>query len=343
MASFNDCFLKACRKEETEYTPVWFMRQAGRALPEYRRIRERYTLLDICYHPEIAAQVTLLPVETLGVDAAILFADLTLPFISMGVSFELLEGRGPTLSQPLRSETDLDHLTLGEPEEDLPFVYTTIRLLRERLTVPLIGFVGGPFTLAAYLIEGGASRDFPQTRVVMYKEERFWHHLMDLLTQNLIRYAVAQVEAGVHAVQVFDSWVGVVGPETYRKKVFPYNHQLIQALSQTGVPVIHFGTGTTNLLPLMAQSGEAVVGVDWRIPLDVAWEKLEYRTGIQGNLDPAVLLADFSVVAEEARQILQKARRRPGHIFNLGHGVLPETPVDHLKQLVELVHQETHR
>ncbi|MER3398845.1 MAG: uroporphyrinogen decarboxylase [Chloroflexota bacterium] len=341
MAEFNDRFLRACRRQPVDCTPVWFMRQAGRALPEYRRLRERYSLFDLIRNPELAARVTLLPVETLGVDAAILFADLTLPYLGMGVEFEVVENRGPVLLRPLQTEKDIEGLRPLEPEADLEFVLETIRLVRPELKVPLIGFVGAPFTLAAYLVDGGPSRDFPETRALMYRRPDLWDRLMGLLAESVARFAAAQARAGAHAIQVFDSWVGVLGPEAYRRWVLPYSAAVFRAIAQAGVPAIHFGTGTAGLLELMRAAGGDIIGLDWRVELGSAWDRLGAEVGVQGNLDPGVLLAPFGVVAAEARRVLDGARGRPGHIFNLGHGVLPNTPVDTLKALVDLVHTDT--
>ncbi len=319
------------------------MRQAGRALPEYRRLRERYSLFDLIRSPELAAEVTGLPVRILGVDAAILFADLTLPYLGLGVEFDVVENRGPVVARPLRSEEDFKRLRPLEPEADLGFVLDAIRLARRDLKVPLIGFVGAPFTLAAYLVEGGPSRDFPETRALIYRRPDLWARLMGILTESVSRFAAAQARAGVQAIQVFDSWVGVLSPEAYARQVRPYSAAVFRAIADAGVPAIHFGTGTAGLLELMRDAGGDVIGLDWRVDLGSAWARLGTGVGVQGNLDPAVLLGPFEVVAAEARRILRAAGNRPGHIFNLGHGVLPGTPVDTLKALVDLVHAETCR
>lgn len=317
------------------------MRQAGRALPEYRRLRERYSLFELIRNPGLAAEVTCLPVRVLGVDAAILFADLTLPYLGLGVEFEVVENRGPVIARPLRSEADVKKLRPLDPEADLGFVLETVRLVRRDLKVPLIGFVGGPFTLAAYLVEGGPARDFPETRALMYGRPDLWDRLMGILTESVSRFAVAQARAGAQVIQVFDSWVGVLGPEAYARWVLPYSAAVFRAIAGAGVPAIHFGTGTAGLLELMREAGGDIIGLDWRIELGSAWQRLGGGVGVQGNLDPAALLAPFEVVAAEARRILRAAGGRPGHIFNLGHGVLPGTPVDSLKALVDLVHVET--
>jgi len=313
------------------------MRQAGRYQPEYRALRERYTLLDLCRTPELCAQVTLLPVTQLGVDAAILFSDITLPLLGMGVPFEVVEGVGPVIEAPLRTAADVDALRPFEPERDVPFVLDAIRLVRREAAVPLIGFAGAPFTLASYLIEGRGSRELLLTKRMLHEAPDVWASLMQRLTDATLAYLRAQVTAGVQVVQIFDSWVGALAPRDYEAAVFPHMRRLFDGLRATGVPAIHFGTGTAGLLPLMTRAGGDVIGVDWRVRLGDAWEHIGHA-GIQGNLDPAALLARFGVVATAAREILADAGGRPGHIFNLGHGVLPQTPVDHLRRLVDLVH-----
>lgn len=340
---FNDRFLRACRGEEADCTPVWFMRQAGRYLPEYRALRERYTLQDLCTQPELCAQVTLLPVRALGVDAAILFSDITLPLGPMGVRYRIAEGVGPVVENPLRRGSDLERLRPLEPEEDLPFVMEAIRGLVRALEVPLIGFAGGPFTLACYLVEGGPSRSFYRTRALMCGEPALWHRLMDLLSESMARYLLAQARAGASALQVFDSWVGVLSPEDYRGLVLPYVRRLFARLREGGVPVIYFGVGTAGLLDLMAGAGPDVLGLDWRVDLGRAWAALGFALPVQGNLDPACLLGPWEGVERRARDVLRGAGGRRGHIFNLGHGVLPETPPEHLQRLVEMVHTETAR
>jgi len=336
----TDRFLRACRREPTDRTPVWFMRQAGRALPEYRALRARHTLLDLCRTPELAAQITLLPVERLGVDAAILFADITLPLAGMGVAVDLVEGVGPVIAEPLRTAADVARLRPLVPDRDVPFVLEATRLARRACSVPLIGFAGAPFTLASYLVDGRGTRDLVQTKRLLHSDPATWHRLMAHLTEATLAYLEAQVAAGAQAVQVFDSWVGALAPRDYAAAVLPHMQRLFAGLAGLGVPVIHFGTGTAGLLALMAQAGGDVIGVDWRIRLGEAWARIGPRA-IQGNLDPAVLLAPFPVVAAAARDVLNEAAGRPGHIFNLGHGVLPQTPPDHLARLVDLVHETT--
>jgi uroporphyrinogen decarboxylase len=333
----TDRFLRACRRQSTDSTPVWFMRQAGRSLPEYRALRERYSLLELCRTPELCAQVTLLPVARLGVDAAILFSDITLPLLGLGVPFDIVEGVGPVIEQPVRTASSVAALQPLEPGRDLPFVYDAIRLIRRDAAVPLIGFAGAPFTLASYLIEGRGSRDLLLTRRMLHEAPEVWEALMTRLTDATLVHLRAQIDAGVQAVQVFDSWVGALAPRDYAAAVLPHMRRLFDGLRATGVPAIHFGTGTAGLLPLMSSAGGDVIGVDWRVRLADAWEQIG-AAGIQGNLDPAALLAPFGVAAAAAREILADAGGRPGHIFNLGHGVLPQTPVDHLRRLVDLVH-----
>lgn len=334
----TDRFLRACRREPVDRTPVWFMRQAGRSQPEYRALRERYSLLDLCRTPELCAQITLLPVTQLGVDAAILFADITLPLLGLGVTFDLVEGIGPVIDRPVRTEADVDALRGVEPKRDVPFVLEAIRLIRREAGVPLIGFAGAPFTLASYLIEGRGSRDLLITKQMLLETPALWARLMERLTDATLAYLAAQVDAGAQAVQVFDSWIGALAPRDYETAILPHMRRLFDGLRSLGVPVIHFGTGTAGLLRVMARAGGDVIGVDWRIRIGEAWAQIG-EAGIQGNLDPAALLAPFDVAAGAARDILRQAGGRPGHIFNLGHGVLPQTPQDHLKRLVELVHE----
>jgi uroporphyrinogen decarboxylase len=335
-----DRFLRACRSEPVDRTPVWFMRQAGRSQPEYRALRERYSLLDICRTPELCAQVTLRPVAALEVDAAILFADISLPLMGLGVAFELVEGQGPVIERPIRSEADVVALRRFEPERDVPFVLEAIGLIRREATVPLIGFAGAPFTLGSYLIEGHGSRECPLTKRMLLEAPALWDRLMARLTDATLAYLRAQVASGAQAVQVFDSWVGVLAPSDYERAVLPHMRRLFEGLKALGVPAIHFGTGTAGLLRLMAGAGGDVIGVDWRIRLDDAWSQIG-AAGIQGNMDPAVLLAPFEVVERAAREVLEQAGGRRGHIFNLGHGVLPETPQESLRRLVDLVHDHT--
>jgi uroporphyrinogen decarboxylase len=338
-------FLRACRREPTDCTPVWFMRQAGRYLPEYRALREKYDLLSICQTPALAIEVTLQPLKRFELDAAILFADIMLPLAALGVRFEIIEQVGPVIERPITSSRDAEALVVGNVEEALPYVSIAISLLRKELAggVPLIGFAGAPFTLASYLIEGKPSRTFTQTRRLMYSDPKGWQALMEKLTQVILEYLRVQIRAGVQAVQLFDSWVGCLNPYDYQEFVLPYTKQIFDGLNETGVPRIHFGTQTTALLLLMGQSGSEVISVDWRIPLDKAWELVGPDRAIQGNLDPAVLLGPLELIDKQTRMILDQAGGRPGHIFNLGHGILPETPPDSVRYLVDLVHEASER
>jgi uroporphyrinogen decarboxylase len=334
----NDRFLRACRGEPVDRTPVWFMRQAGRSQPEYRRLRQRHTLLEICRTPQLCADVTLRPVAQLGVDAAILFADITLPLAGLGVAFDIVEGDGPVIARPVRTDADVAAMRTFEPDRDVPEILDAIRLVRREASVPLIGFAGAPFTLASYIIEGRGSRELPQTKRMLHEAPALWVRLMTRLTDATIAYLRAQAQAGAQALQVFDSWVGALSPRDYDAAVFPHMRRLFDAIRDLGTPAIHFGTGTAGLLERMAHAGGDVIGVDWRVGLADAWARIG-AAGIQGNLDPAIMLAPFDVIASAARAILRDAGGRAGHIFNLGHGVLPDTPQDHLRRLVDLVHE----
>jgi uroporphyrinogen decarboxylase len=316
------------------------MRQAGRYMPEYRLIRQKYSLLEICYQPELAAEVTLQPVRALGVDAAILFADILLPAIPLGVGLEFAQGEGPVLQNPVRTIEDVRNLRPVDPETDLGYVMESIRILRGSLgSVPLIGFCGAPFTVASYLIEGGSSREFLKTKTMMYSDPRTWHALMEKLSEVLADYLVAQIRAGAQAVQVFDSWVGALSPQDYEDFVLLYSQKILQAAKAEGVPVIHFGTNTATLLPLLKRAGGDVIGLDWRIPLDEGWSRLGQDVAVQGNLDPATLFAPLPEIRCRVREILDRASGRPGHIFNLGHGILQHTPVENVRAVVDMVHE----
>lgn len=333
-------FLKACRREPTPFTPVWLMRQAGRYLKEYRALRRRFSFLEMCQNPAIAAEVTLQPVEKFKLDAAIIFSDILIPLAPMGAGFQFAKGEGPVFHHPLREMKDVERLRVIDPEEEVPFLFEAIRLVRRKLDgrLPLIGFSGAPFTLACYLIEGGHSRDYIRTKTMMYRSPQAWDLLMKKISDVLIRYLKAQIRAGVQALQIFDSWVGCLSPEDYGEFVYPYSKRVLSSLGRE-VPVIHFGTSTSALLPLMKKAGGDVIGVDWRIDLDEAWERIGYDVGIQGNLDPVVLFGPLSLIRKEVKRILKKASGRPGHIFNLGHGILPETPVEHVSALIDIVHE----
>ncbi|HXA42216.1 MAG TPA: uroporphyrinogen decarboxylase [Candidatus Solibacter sp.] len=338
-------FLAACRLEEVDATPVWFMRQAGRCLAEYRELRERYDILTMARTPELCAQVTLMPVSTFGVDAAVLYADIMLPLEGMGVPFSIDPGIGPIIHQPVRDAAAVDRLRIIDAEDATPFLFETIRNLRRELDgkTALIGFAGAPFTVASYLIEGRPSKDFGLSKGMMFGEPETWRRLMETLTEVTIRYLTAQVEAGVQVVQLFDSWMGSLGRREYEEYVLPYSRQIFTTINRLEVPTIHFGTGTAGLLEQMSSAGSSTVSVDWRIPLDEAWDRIGHDRGIQGNLDPAVLMAPWEVVERESRRVLDFAGGRPGHIFNLGHGVLADTPPGHLTRLVEMVHTVTER
>jgi uroporphyrinogen decarboxylase len=339
----SDRFLAACRREPVDRTPVWFMRQSGRYLPEYRILREDRDILEMCRTPELAVAATLLPLRRMDVDAAILFSDIMVPVAAMGIEVRIEQGVGPVIPDPIRSDSDVHRLRPLDPETDLPFVLETVRLVRKELSVPLIGFAGAPFTIASYLIEGGPSRYFERTKALMHGQPETWDRLMTTLGSAVLASLRAQVAAGVQAVQIFDSWVGALDPDDYARFVLPTMREIFEGLRQTGVPRIHFGVGTGELLTSMRDAGPDVVGVDWRVPLHEAWERIGFDVGIQGNLDPAVCLAPWDVVEAKALAVLRRAAGRPGHIFNLGHGVLPDTPPDTLRRLVDLVHERTER
>ncbi len=340
-----DRFLRACRREPVDATPVWFMRQAGRYMAEYRAIRAKHTLLEICKQPELATEVTLQPVRALGVDAAILFADILLPLEPMGAPFEFAAGEGPKVHEPVRDRAAVDRLRVIDPEEGLGYVLAAIRLIRAELDgkTPLIGFAGAPFTLASYLIEGGKSSHFALTKRMMYRDPETWHALMQKLSEVVRRYLRAQVDAGAQAVQLFDSWVGQLSPMDYAEFIQPHVAHVLTDLQTTGVPVIHFGTGTASLLELQRDAGGTVIGVDWRTPLGNAWQRLGEGVAVQGNLDPLLLDAPRELLARRVEHVLAEAGGRDGHIFNLGHGILPETSPDAVKYVVDLVHERSAR
>ena len=335
--SMDDRFLRACRLEPVDRTPVWFMRQAGRSLPEYRAVRERASLVEITRDPALCAEVTLQPVRRLGVDAAIIFADITTPLAGLGVEYRLEDGVGPVVGRPIRSAADVAALRRLEPRADVPGLLEAIRLVRNASPVPLVGFAGAPFTLACYLVEGRPSRDFVRVKRLLHADPALFAALMERLVDMTAVYLTAQVAAGAQALQVFDSWVGGLSPFDYRAAVQPHMLRLFERLEGLGVPTIHFGTATAGMLGDLAAAGGDVIGVDWRMALADAWAQVPGR-GIQGNLDPALLLGPFNGVAEQARWILDQAAGRPGHVFNLGHGVLPETDPDDLRRLVDYVH-----
>ena len=331
---------RACRRELVERTPVWFMRQAGRSLPEYRELRKHHDLFSVCRQPELCAEVTLQPVRAHDVDAAVMFADIMLPVIGMGVDVELVENVGPVIANPVRTNDDVERLRVPDPQEAVPFILEAVRLVRAELPAEkaVIGFAGGPFTVAGYLIEGKPTREFVQTKRCMYAQPEVWHALMDKLADTFVAYLRAKVTAGADVIQLFDSWVGTLSAEDYEEFVAPYSARVLTAVD---VPTIHFGTGTTHLLPAMTEAGGDVIGLDWRIPIERGWEIVGPDRGVQGNLDPALLLGPFERVATAANRILDAVAGRRGHIFNLGHGVLPDTDPADLARLVELVHART--
>jgi uroporphyrinogen decarboxylase len=332
--------IQAARLQPADRVPIWLMRQAGRYMPEYRAIRRKTSFLELCKNPALCAEVMLLAVEQLGVDAAILFSDLLLILEPMGLQLEYTADEGPVIHNPIREAHDVDRLVELESMERLDFVIEAVRMTRAGLAdaLPLIGFSGAPFTLASYAIEGGASRNYLHTKTLMYRDPGAWNALMSRLARSVARYLNAQIEAGAQAVQLFDSWAGCLGPDDFRRCVLPHTRLVIEAV-EPGVPVISFATGNPALLPLLSEAGGAVIGVDWRVRLDDAWQAIGYDKAVQGNLDPAVLLTDPDEIRRRTQEILDQAGGRPGHIFNLGHGVLPQTPVENAQALVAAVHE----
>jgi len=334
-------FLRACRREPVEATPVWFMRQAGRSLPEYRAVRDRLSMLAACTTADVIAELTLQPLRRFAVDAAILFSDIVVPLRAVGLDIDIKPGVGPVTAQPFRSDADVAKLRNLEPG-DVPFITDAITMLVAELRdTPLIGFAGAPFTLASYLIEGGPSKNHERTRALMYGDPAMWHALLGRLADITISFLRIQVNAGASAIQLFDSWVGAVSPDDYRHAILPHTSRIFAALGSAGVPRIHFGVGTGELLGLMGEAGADVIGIDWRIPLDEAVRRVEPGKALQGNLDPAILLAPWEVIEERTRDVLARGRTAEGHVFNLGHGVLPETDPDVLARLTDLVHAES--
>ena len=337
-------FLKACRREPTDVTPVWFMRQAGRYMKAYRDLKEKFSFLEMCRTPELATEVTLQPLNILGVDAAIIFADILLPLEPMGTGLEFTVGDGPSIPRPVRTHQDVENLRPVNAEEQLGYVGQAIKMVRAELEgkMPLIGFSGAPFTLASYMVEGGKSKDFNITKLLMYEHPETWRLLMEKVSEVLIDYLKMQVKAGAQTLQVFDSWIGCIGPHDYREFILPYTKKVLDGVSFLGVPVINFSTGTSAMLNLIYQAGGDVMGFDWRVHLDEAWKAVGYEKAIQGNLDPSVLFAPISVIRERVNDILKRANGKPDHIFNLGHGILQHTPVDHVKAVVDMVHEYRH-
>jgi len=340
----NSTFMRACRRQEVPYTPVWLMRQAGRYMKEYREVREKSTFLELCKTPDLAAEVTVYAAHRLNVDAAIIFADILLILEPLGLQIEFAKGDGPKIHNPIKTGKDVERIREVESAEPLHYVFEAIRKTRAGLrpNIPLIGFSGAPFTLASYMIEGGGSRNYVDTKTLMYSDSGAWHEMMGRISRALVKYLNAQIEAGASAVQLFDSWVGCLNPDDYREFVLPHTRSVIENIIP-GTPVLHFGTGTTTLLQLMKQAGGDVIGLDWRINLDDGWELVGDDVAIMGNFDPVELFAPIEHIRKRARDILDRAANRPGHIFNLGHGILPETPVDHVVALVEAVREFSQR
>ncbi|MBA3804154.1 MAG: uroporphyrinogen decarboxylase [Acidobacteria bacterium] len=332
--------MRACRREPAPYTPIWLMRQAGRYMREYREVRARTGFLELCKTPELAAEVTVTAAERLGVDAAIIFADILLIIEPMGIELEFAKGEGPVIHNPVRAPSDVERLREVESVDALAYVYEAIRLTRRALKpdLPLIGFAGAPFTLASYMVEGGASKNYLHTKSLMYADAGAWHAMMRLISRALVRYLNAQIAAGAQAVQLFDSWVGCLSPDDYREYVLPHTQSVIRGITK-GTPVIHFGTGTATLLELMREAGGDCIGLDWRVDLAEGWRRLGKDVAVMGNLDPVALFATPNHIRAQARRILERAGGRAGHIFNLGHGILPETPVENVIALVDAVHE----
>ena len=344
MSAPESRFVKACKAQPVDHTPVWFMRQAGRYMQEYRAVRKQYSLIEICKRPEVAAEVTITAAEALGVDAAIIFADLLLPLEVMGLPFHFSAGEGPVIEKPVRQQEDIANLRTDRAS-DLGYVSEAVRQVCKHFgtSLPVIGFCGAPFTLASYMIEGGGSRNYVHAKKMMYSSPAVWDELMRKLVAVVSEYAVQQVHAGADVIQIFDSWVGCLSVEDYRRYVLPRTTELVKKLQKTGAPIIYFGTDSATLLPSMRETGAEVIGLDWRIPLDDGWRSLGLECAVQGNLDPVLLFADWKELKSRAEDILRRAAGRPGHIFNLGHGILPETPVKNVKALAQFVQEHSMR
>ncbi|MGA8492380.1 MAG: uroporphyrinogen decarboxylase [Terriglobales bacterium] len=344
MSAPESRFVKACKAQPVDRTPVWFMRQAGRYMPEYRAVRKQYSLIEICKKPEIAAEVTITAAEALGVDAAIIFADLLLPLEVMGLPFHFSAGEGPVIEKPVRTKDDVARLRTDRAA-DLGYVSDAVRLVCRHFgeSLPVIGFCGAPFTLASYMIEGGGSRNYVHAKKMMYSSSAVWDDLLRKLVIVVSEYAAHQVQAGADVIQIFDSWVGCLSVEDYRRYVLPRTTELVKALQRTGVPIIYFGTDSATLLPSMRETGAEVIGIDWRIPLDDGWRSIGFECAVQGNLDPVLLFATWKELKSRAEDILRRAAGRRGHIFNLGHGILPETPVENVKALAQFVQEYSTR
>jgi uroporphyrinogen decarboxylase len=335
-------FLRACYRQSVDTTPIWLMRQAGRYMAEYRLLREKYSILDMIKTPALACEVTLQPMQAFDMDAAIIFADILPPLEAMGLHLEFINGEGPLIHNPIRSASDIEALVVPDPEAQLEFTLEAIRLARQELDgrgIPLLGFSGAPFTLAAYALEGGTSHNFLHTKKLMMRDPALWHRLMTKITDTIAAYLVAQTQAGAQALQLFDSWVGALSPADYRTYVLPYSRRVIAWTRAAGVPVIHFSTGTNGLLELIQEAGGDVISIDWRMDLDRAWRRLGAGSALQGNLDPVALQATWPALKQRAATVLDQAAGRRGHIFNLGHGILPGTPVDNVRRLVDFVHE----
>ncbi len=337
-------FLKACRGEPVDATPVWFMRQAGRYMKEYRALKEKYSFLEMCQTPELATEVTLQPLKPLGVDAAIIFADILLPLEPMGTGLEFIKGDGPSIPRPVRTRKDVENLRPVNSEEQLGYVGQAIKLVRQEIEgkIPLVGFAAAPFTLCSYMVEGGKSSEFKITKLLMYEEPETWKLLMEKVSTVLIDYLKMQVAAGAQALQIFDSWIGCVTPEDYREYILPYCQKVMNALKDLDVPVINFSTGTSSMLDVIAQAGGDVMSFDWRINIDQARDVIGWDKPVQGNMDPVVLFAPIPVIKKRVNDIMQRVGGKPGHIFNLGHGILQHTPVDHVKAVVDMVREYKH-
>lgn len=334
-------FLRACRRQDVDCTPVWMMRQAGRYLPEYRELRKKHSFWEMCRTPELAVEVTLQPLRRMEIDAAILFSDILVPLVPMGAAIEFYEGQGPVVEKPIRTAADLASLKVIDANETVPFVMEAIKILRHELAgkVPLIGFSGAPFTLASYLVEGGGSKQYQHVKTLMYANPEVFHKLMDMISDTVISYLSAQIEAGAQVVQLFDSWVGCLGPLDYQEYVYPYNHKIFTALDKYDVPKIHFANQASTLIEQVVAAGGDIIGIDWRQDLKKAWDVIGPERGVQGNFEPIALFAPIPEIRKRVKRVLDQAENRNGHIFNLGHGILPTTPIDNAKAMVDAVHE----
>ncbi len=337
----NYRFLRACRRQDVDCTPVWMMRQAGRYLPEYRKLRKKHSFWEMCRTPELAVEVTLQPLRRMEIDAAILFSDILVPLVPMGAAIEFFEGKGPVVEKPIRTASDLANLKVIDANETVPFVMEAIKILRRELDgkVPLIGFSGAPFTLASYLVEGGGSKQYQHIKTLMYANPEVFHKLMDMISDTVISYLSAQIEAGAQVVQLFDSWVGCLGPLDYQEYVYPYNRKIFAALETYDVPKIHFANQASTLIDQVVAAGGDIIGLDWRQDLKKAWDIVGPERGVQGNFEPIALFAPIPEIRKRVKRILDQAENRNGHIFNLGHGILPTTPIDNAKAMIDAVHE----